>query len=254
MRIITCNLNGIRAAVRKGFLPWLLAQDADVVCLQEIKAQAAQLPPECAALPGYNGYFCDAHKKGYSGVGIYARRAPDRVVRGLGWPDIDREARFLQLDFGDVSMVSLYVPSGTMGPARQAVKYDFLERFKTELARMRSDGRRYLLCGDFNIAHRAIDLYDPVRNAATTGFLPPERAWFDAMIAGGWVDAFRVVNDRPKEYTWWSGWPQAWERNLGWRIDYQIVSPALALAVRSAAIYKGERFSDHAPLTVDYDL
>lgn len=253
-RIITCNINGLRAGVRKGFLPWMCAQAADVVCIQETKAQEHQLPPEALRIPGYTASFLDAQKKGYSGVAIYTRKEPDRVVRGLGWPDIDAEARFVQADFGKLSVISLYVPSGTSGAARQAVKYDFLERFAVELARMRADGRSYILCGDFNIAHQPIDVFSPRSCENVTGFFPEERAWFDRMVAQGWTDAFRVVNKETKQFTWWSGWPQAWARNLGWRIDYHIVTPDLSTTVRAAAIYKGERFSDHAPVTIDYEL
>jgi len=255
VRVITLNANGIRAAARKGFYPWFAQQDADVVCIQETKAQEHQLTQEMTAVPGYAGYFLDAEKKGYSGVAIYSRREPDKLVRGLGWPDVDAEARFLRADFGDLSIVSLYVPSGTSGPSRQAVKYSFLERFLPVLQSMQADGRRYIVCGDYNIAHEEIDVFSPRSCANVTGFLPPERAWIDRVINEvGWVDAFRVVNKEPKQFTWWSGWPKAWENNLGWRIDYQFISPSLVKTVAAASIYKGERFSDHAPVTIDYDV
>jgi exodeoxyribonuclease-3 len=253
MRVITLNANGIRAAARKGFYPWFAQQDADFVCIQETKAQEHQLTPEMTAVPGYHGFFFDAEKKGYSGVAIYSRREPDALVRGLGWPDMDPEARFLQADFGDLSIVSLYVPSGTAGPERQAVKYSFIERFFPVLQSMRASGRRYILCGDYNIAHEDIDVFSPRSCSTITGFLPPERAWMDRVIReGGWVDAFRVVNKEPKQFSWWSGWPKAWEKNLGWRIDYQLISPELAATVRAATIYKDQRFSDHAPVIIDY--
>lgn len=255
MRVITLNANGIRAAARKGFYPWLAAQNADIVCIQETKAQEHQLSAEMTDVPGFTGYFLDAVKKGYSGVAIYARREADRIVRGLGWPDMDAEARFLQADFGDVSIVSLYVPSGTSGPARQEVKYSFLDRFLPELQRMQADGRRYILCGDYNIAHKDIDVFSPRSCAGVTGFLPREREWMDAAVEQtGWVDAFRVANKEPKQFTWWSGWPKAWQNNLGWRIDYQLISPALRELVEGASIYKEQRFSDHAPVTIDYRL
>ena len=255
MRIITLNVNGIRAAVRKGLFPWVLAQRPDIVCLQETKAQEHQLPPEALEVPGFAGYFVDAQKKGYSGVAIYARKEPNRIVRGLGWPDMDAEPRFLRVDFGELSIASLYIPSGTSGPHRQAVKYDFLDRFLPELQRMRGDDRRYIVCGDYNIAHKDIDVFSPRSCANVTGFLPPERAWFERVVKGvGFVDAFRVVNQAPKEFTWWAGWPKAWQNNLGWRIDYQLISPQIENTVQSAAIYKGQRFSDHAPVTIDYDL
>ncbi|GAC1655271.1 MAG: exodeoxyribonuclease III [Vulcanimicrobiaceae bacterium] len=253
MRVITFNANGIRAAARKGFYPWLAQQNADVVCIQETKAQEHQLTPDMTDVPGFSAFFLDAEKKGYSGVAIYARREPDALVRGLGWPDVDAEARFLRADFGKLSVVSLYVPSGTSGPLRQSVKYHFLERFRPLLDLMRKDGRQYILCGDYNIAHRDIDVFSPRTCSSVTGFLPPERAWIDGVInEAGWVDAFRVVNDAPKQFTWWSGWPKAWEKNLGWRIDYQLISPDLAPQVSAASIYKEERFSDHAPVTIDY--
>ena len=253
MRVITLNANGIRAAARKGFYPWFAEQNADIVCIQETKAQEHQLTAEMTAVPGFSGYFLDAEKKGYSGVAIYARREPDRLVRGLGWPDMDAEGRFLQADFGDLSVISIYVPSGTSGPARQAVKYSFIERFLPELQRMRKDKRRYIICGDFNIAHKEIDVFSPRSCSTVTGFLPPEREWMERVISEvGWVDAFRVVNQEPKQFTWWSGWPKAWENNLGWRVDYQLISPELADSVEGAAIYKAQRFSDHAPVTIDY--
>ncbi|MDP9017150.1 MAG: exodeoxyribonuclease III [Candidatus Eremiobacteraeota bacterium] len=253
MRVITLNANGIRAAARKGLYPWFAQQNADFLCIQETKAQEHQLTDEMTAVPGYTGYFFDAQKKGYSGVAIYARREADRVIRGLGWPDVDAEGRFIRADFGDLSIISLYVPSGTSGPARQAVKYDFIERFRPELQRMFEDGRRYIICGDYNIAHREIDVFSPRSCANVTGFLEPERAWMDDVLTNiGWIDAFRVVNDQPKQFTWWSGWPKAWENNLGWRIDYQLISPALAGTVEGASIYKDQRFSDHAPVTIDY--
>jgi exodeoxyribonuclease-3 len=255
-RIITANLNGIRAAARKGFFGWMDRQQPDIVCVQETKAQEHQLPPEALDIPGFHTAFVDAQKKGYSGVGIYAKNAPDRIVRGLGIEEYDAEGRFVRMDFsGGLSVASLYVPSGTSGPARQAVKETFLDRFLAELVRMKNEGRSIIVCGDYNIAHRDIDVFDPKSCARTTGFLPQERAWFDDVTErAGWVDAFRVVNHEARQFSWWPNFPAAWERNLGWRIDYQLVTPDLAPAVRAASIYREERFSDHAPVTIDYDL
>jgi exodeoxyribonuclease-3 len=255
-RIITTNLNGIRAAARKGFFRWMHEQEPDIVCVQETKAQEHQLPPEALDRPEFSTAFVDAQKKGYSGVAIYSRRKPDRIVRGLGIEEYDVEGRFVRMDFGDnFSVASLYVPSGTSGPARQTVKEAFLDRFIAQLAQMKNEGRRMVICGDYNIAHREIDVFDPKSCSRTTGFLPQERAWFDDVTERvGWVDAFRVVNTEPRQYSWWSNFPAAWDRNLGWRIDYQLVTPNLAPAVRAASIYKGERFSDHSPVTIDYDL
>jgi exodeoxyribonuclease-3 len=254
MRVITMNVNGIRAAARKGFFAWVAAQNADAIALQETKAQEHQLPQD-AALPGFSSYYVDAQRRGYSGVALYTRRDPVSVTRGLGWPEIDAEGRFVQADLGDVTVSSLYVPSGSSGPARQAVKMSFLDRFLAVLEDMRDSGRQHIVCGDVNVAHKEIDTFDPVRNSEITGFLPEEREWVDAVIdQAGWVDAFRVVNHDAKQYTYWSNWPGAWERNLGWRIDYQLITPGLAGRVRRATIYRGERFSDHAPVIVDYSL
>jgi exodeoxyribonuclease-3 len=254
-RVITFNANGIRAATRKGFFRWMQSQRPDIVCMQETKAQEHQIPPEAIDLPDYHVAFVDAQKKGYSGVAIYSRRKPHSIERGLAMPDIDAEGRFISMTFDDLTIASLYVPSGTNGPARQAVKYSFLDRFLARLASIKGSGKPTIICGDYNIAHRDIDVFDPVSCARTTGFLPDERRWFDDVIDDmGWIDAFRTVNHEPKQFSWWSNWPNAFERNLGWRIDYQLITPGLAPHVRAASIYRDERFSDHAPVTIDYDL
>jgi exodeoxyribonuclease-3 len=255
MRVVTLNANGIRSAARRGFFAWAATLDADVICLQETRAQEHQLLPESAALPGYRAFFVDARKRGYSGVAIYTRHEPLAVRRTLGWDEIDAEGRFVQLDLGAVSVASLYVPSGISGAARLAFKMDFLERFLAIMAQLRHSGRPQIVCGDYNIAHKPIDIYNPARNAGVTGYLPEERAWVDTLVERvGWVDAFRVVNAEPRQYTWWSNFPAAWERNLGWRIDYEMVTPDLAPRVRHAEIYTAQRFSDHAPLIIDYEL
>ncbi|HZT13912.1 MAG TPA: exodeoxyribonuclease III [Candidatus Baltobacteraceae bacterium] len=254
MKIVSLNCNGIRSAARKGFYAWMERVDPDFVCLQETKAQEHQLPLEAAAVSHYTAVFLDAERKGYSGVAIYAKREPDGVVRGLGWPEYDREARWLQFDYGSLSIVSFYMPSGAMGPVRQVVKEAFMERFLPELARLRKTGRSYIICGDFNIAHREIDVYNPVRCSKISGFFPHERAWLDRVVNElGWVDGFRTVNTEPKQFSWWSNFQNAFERNNGWRIDYQLLTPDLAPAVRSAEIYRDERFSDHAPVVMEYD-
>jgi exodeoxyribonuclease III len=253
--VITLNANGIRSAARRGFFDWARTQEPDVVCLQETRSQERQLPLQAFSLPGFNEYFVDSQRRGYSGVALYARREPTEIRRTLGWEDIDSEGRFLQADFKDVSIASLYVPSGISGPVRQAFKMNFLDRLLAVLARLRHSARNHIICGDFNIAHKAIDTYSPSRNDRVSGFLPEERAWMDALVDRlGWVDAFRVVNHEPKQYTWWSNWPQAWERNLGWRLDYQMITPGLTPSVRHAFVYKEARFSDHAPLVIDYAL
>jgi exodeoxyribonuclease III len=255
LRIITINVNGIRSAQRKGLLPWLAKQKADVVCLQETKVQREQLDPELLNPSGFHAYFHDAEKKGYSGVALLCRKPPDRIVSGLGWEDFDKEGRYLQADYGKLSIVSLYLPSGSSSEIRQLAKFDFLERFEPILRGMREDGRDYILCGDWNIAHKQIDLKNWRSNQKNSGFLPEERAWLDHVFDElGFVDAFRIVNQAPDQYTWWSNRGQAWSKNVGWRIDYHIVSPTLKAKIQRVAIYKDERFSDHAPLTIDYAL
>ncbi|MDD2768453.1 MAG: exodeoxyribonuclease III [Methylococcus sp.] len=254
MRIITLNANGIRSAARKGFFDWLPQQNADVVCLQETKAQTEQLNDEQFWPEGYSCYYLDAEKKGYSGVAIYARKEPDEIVQGLGWPDIDAEGRYLEARFGDLSVVSIYIPSGSSSEERQAIKFSFLERFLPFMDECARSGRQYIFCGDWNIAHKPIDLKNWRSNQKNSGFLPEERAWLDQVLDGnGWVDAFRAINPEPDQYTWWSNRGQAWAKNVGWRIDYHVVSPRLRDLIRSVSIYKDERFSDHAPLTIDYD-
>ncbi len=255
LKIITLNANGIRSAWRKGLPDFLEREQADLVCLQETKAQRPQMSADMLAPSGCAGFFHDAQKPGYSGVGIYARRAPDRVVEGLGWPDFDAEGRWIQVDYGKLSVVSLYLPSGSSSELRQQVKFDVMARLTPLLRQMLADGREWILCGDINIAHRNIDIKNWRGNQKNSGFLPEERAWLDLLFDEvGWVDAFRVVNQEADQYTWWSNRGQAWARNVGWRIDYQIVSPGLRGSVRSARIHKDERFSDHAPLIMEYAL
>ena len=256
MRTITVNVNGIRAAARKGFFDWLARQHADFVCIQETKAQEHQLQKDAVYYPhGYHCFYHDAtSRKGYSGVALYSRRQPDRVIEGLGLPEFDPEGRYLEARFGNLSVVSLYLPSGSSGDHRQAAKMRFLEPFKQRLTEMAHSGRDYLICGDWNIAHQEIDLKNWRANRKNSGFLPEERAWMDDLFGPvGFVDAFRVVDSRPEQYTWWSNRGRAWDNNVGWRIDYQVATPALAEKTRGAAIYKEQRFSDHAPLLMEYD-
>jgi exodeoxyribonuclease III len=255
MRVITLNLNGIRSAASKGAFTWLAAQKADVICMQETKAQEHQLADHPVDVSGYHRYFYDAERKGYSGVAIYARAKPDRVLRGFGYPEFDGEGRFLEAQFGDLSVVSLYLPSGSSGPERQASKFRFLEAFLPHLQKLQRRKRDYILCGDWNIAHKPIDLRNWKSNQKNSGFLPEERAWLDQLFDDvGYVDAFREVNQQPDQYTWWSARGQARANNVGWRIDYQIVSKGLKGKAKSACIYTAQRFSDHAPLVMDYKL
>ncbi|MFO1204652.1 MAG: exodeoxyribonuclease III [Burkholderiales bacterium] len=254
MRIITLNVNGIRSAARKGFFEWLEQQGADLVCLQEVKAQAGDLADAIREPKGLHGFFHLAGKKGYSGVAIYSRQRPDRVVEGVGIADIDAEGRYLRLDFGKLSVVSLYMPSGSSSPERQAVKFSFLERFLPLLDTLVASGREWIVCGDWNIAHKQIDLKNWRSNQKNSGFLPEERAWLDRVFGAlGLVDVFRRLNPEPDQYTWWSNRGRAWAKNVGWRIDYQVATPGIAATAQRALIYKEQRFSDHAPLTIDYD-
>lgn len=255
MRVITLNANGIRSAASKGAFAWLRDQKADVVCLQETKAQEPQLQGHDVDLPGFHRYFHDAVRPGYSGVALYCRQKPDEVISGFGVEEFDREGRYLEARFGKLAVVSLYLPSGSSGPERQASKFRFLEAFLPHLRKLRRRKSEYILCGDWNIAHKEIDLKNWKSNQKNSGFLPEERAWLDQLFdAEGYVDAFREVNTEPDQYTWWSNRGQAWAKNVGWRIDYQIVSKGLAGAARGAEIYKSQRFSDHAPLTMDYSI
>ena len=255
MRIITANLNGIRAASRKGFFQWLARQRADFVCIQETKAQIHQINDAITHPKSFYVYYNDAVKKGYSGVGIYSKHKPDTIVETLGWSVADDEGRYLQVDIGKLTIISLYLPSGSSGDERQAVKYDFLDRFYEHMKQLNTRGRKVIICGDWNIVHKAIDIKNWKSNQKNSGCLPEERAWLDKVFDKlGYVDAFRVVNDKPDQYTWWSNRGRARENNVGWRIDYQIVTPNVKPLVQSAKIYKEKWFSDHAPLIMDYDV
>ena len=255
MRIITLNCNGIRSAAGKGLFEWLPAQGTDVVCLQETKAQEHQLGDACFRPMGFHCVYFDAKRPGYSGVAVYSKRKPDKVIAGFGVPEFDAEGRYLEFRFGRLSVVSLYLPSGSAGPERQASKYRFLDAFLPYLKKLARRDRDYVLCGDINIAHKEIDLKNWRSNRKNSGFLPEERAWLDRVFGElKWVDAFREIDQRPEQYTWWSNRGQARAKNVGWRIDYQIASPRLAGCARSASIYRDRWFSDHAPLTMDFDL
>jgi len=255
LRIITLNLNGIRSAAGKGVFKWLARRRADILCVQELKAQAMDMSREMLAPGGAHGYFHYAEKKGYSGVGLYTKQEPLKVIEGIGVADIDREGRYLRADFGRLSVISVYLPSGSTSEERQQVKFAFMDRFFPHLEKLRACGREIVLCGDWNIAHKEIDLKNWRGNRKNSGFLPEERAWltrvFDEL---GWVDVFRRLDARPEQYTWWSNRGRAWEKNVGWRIDYQIATPGVAAKARRAEIYTERRFSDHAPLTIDYDF
>ena len=253
MRIITLNLNGIRSASSKGFFDWLQHQSADIVCVQELKAQETDMTPDMLAPQGYHGYFHYAEKKGYSGVGIYSRKKPDNVIVGLGMSEFDAEGRYIEAQFGNLSVVSLYLPSGSSGEERQAVKFKFMEAYMPHMVALKQSGRDVIVCGDWNIAHTEKDLKNWRGNKKNSGFLPEERAWLTQLLGEvGFVDVFRKLHPELEAYTWWSNRGQAWAKDVGWRIDYQIATPCIAEKAIATGIYKEQRFSDHAPLLVDY--
>jgi len=254
MRVITLNVNGLRAAVRKGLYQWLEGQEADFVCLQEIKARPEQLGEMELAPVGYQGFYEPGERKGHSGVAVFARAEPDEVIHGFGSAEFDPEGRYIEARFGDVSIASVYVPAGTSGPMRLAAKFRFMEEFSAHLAGLVESGRHCILAGDWNIAHREIDLRNFKTNRKNSGFLPKECAWLDQVFGPiGLVDAFRRVNTEPGQYSWWSlRHPTTRERNVGWRLDYQVVSPGIGDCVVHASIPREPRFSDHAPVIIDY--
>ena len=254
MRIATLNCNGIRAAARKGFYGWLPGQAIDVLCLQETRCSDADIAAPEFHPAGFHSVWNHADKKGYSGVAIYSRTKPDKVIRGFGSTEFDCEGRYLEARFGSLSVVSLYLPSGSSSPERQEAKYRFLAEFMPYLERLRRGKRHVVLCGDWNIAHREIDLKNWRGNRKNSGFLPEERAWLDDLFGRvSWVDVFRHLEPTKEQYTWWSNRGQAWAKDVGWRIDYQIATPEFAGRARSASVWKASRFSDHAPLILDYD-
>jgi len=252
MKIITANTNGIRAAARKGFFEWLEKQKADVVCIQETKAQVHQLEDR-QFHPNF-AYYHDAQKKGYSGVAIYCKKQPDQVIEGMGNEEFDKEGRYIEAQFGNLSVISLYMPSGSAKQERQELKYRFMDFFLVKLEKMKASGRDYIICGDWNIAHKNEDIKNWKGNQKNSGFLPEERAWLDTLFDDvGFIDAFRELEQPEHSYTWWSNRGQAYANNTGWRIDYHVLSPAMKGKVLKTEIYKGEKFSDHAPLIIEYD-
>lgn len=257
LRVITANLNGVRSAERKGFFDWMHLQQADFVCVQELKAQTADMSARMLNPDGWFGYFHYAEKKGYSGVGIYAKRQPDQIIEGLGIAEFDSEGRYIELAYGKLSVISLYLPSGSSSDERQQVKFRFMDAFFGHLRDLIKREHEVVLCGDWNIAHREIDLKNWKSNQKNSGFLPEERAWISRVFDElGWIDVYRRLHPDATDdaYTWWSNRGQAWAKNVGWRLDYQLATPGLGVAALRCAIHKTDRFSDHAPLTIDYDF
>ena len=254
-KIISANLNGIRSAAKKGFFDWFAKEAADFVCVQELKAQAADMTDEFLHPHGYRGHFHYAEKKGYSGVGVYSKAEPDAVQIGFGDAEFDAEGRYVRCDFGDLTVISLYCPSGSSSPERQEAKFRFMVVFLPHLQTLIAQGRELVVCGDWNIAHKEIDLKNWKSNQKNSGFLPEERAWMTQLFNEvGWVDVYRQLHPTATDeaYTWWSNRGQAWANNVGWRIDYHVATPSVASRAKSARIYKEQRFSDHAPLIIQY--
>ena len=256
IKITSANLNGIRSAAKKGFFDWMQQQSAHFVCVQELKAQAGDMTQDFLAPAGYHGHFHYAEKKGYSGVGIYSKFEPDAVRIGFGCEEFDAEGRYVQCDVGNLSVISVYCPSGSSSEERQLAKFRFMEVFLPHLAELRACGREVVICGDWNIAHKEIDLKNWKSNQKNSGFLPEERAWMTRVFDEvGWTDVYRRLHPETTSdaYTWWSNRGQAWANNVGWRIDYHVSTPGIAAKASVASIYKEQRFSDHAPLTIEYN-
>ncbi len=257
-RLVTLNLNGIRSAASKGFMEWAAQTGADCMGVQEVKAQAADLADRFETVAGMRGYFHFADKKGYSGVGLYSRKTPSAVVVGLGDAFFDAEGRYVECRYDTprrkLSVISCYFPSGSSGEDRQAAKFRFLDLLYPHLLALAGQ-REFILVGDVNIAHQAIDLKNWRSNQKNSGFLPEERAWMTRLLTeGGLVDVFRTLNQQAEQYTWWSNRGQAWANNVGWRLDYHLATAGIASKAKAESIYLAQRFSDHAPLIIDYDF
>ena len=257
-RLVTLNLNGIRSAANKGLVAWAESVGADCMGVQEVKAQAEDVAGRFDSLAGMAGHFHFAQKKGYSGVGLYSRKLPSAVIAGLGNPEFDAEGRYIEARFDTprrkLSIISCYFPSGSSGEERQAAKFRFLDVVYPHLLALKGE-REFILVGDINIAHKEIDLRNWKSNQKNSGFLPEERAWMTRLLEeAGLVDVFRRLNPHPDQYTWWSNRGQAWAKNVGWRLDYHLATPGIAAHAKREAIYLDQRFSDHAPLTIDYDF
>lgn len=255
MKIITLNTNGIRAAQKKGVFDWFKTENADVICIQETKAQLEQLDPKLFIPQGYHFFQADAIKKGYSGVSIYSKKQPVSVSYGVNWQDFDSEGRWLEVDLGNIVVISLYLPSGSAKEERQDFKYVCMEKLESKFKQLLALDKPFVICGDWNIAHKKIDIKNWRGNQKNSGFLPEERAWLSKLFDEfKMIDAFREVEPAEHMYSWWSNRGQAWDNNTGWRLDYHITSPDLKDKIKTATIYKEQRFSDHSPVIIDYNI
>ncbi len=253
-KIITYNVNGIRSAMGKGLLEWIKASNPDVICFQELKAEPSQIDVTVFEKMGYNHYWYPAQKKGYSGVAILSKQKPTHVEYGCGTKIYDDEGRILRADFGAVSVMSVYHPSGSSGEERQAFKMKWLDFFQKYIDNLKKDYKNLIICGDYNICHQAIDIHNPKSNANSSGFLPEEREWIDGFMKSGFIDSFRFFNKEPHNYSWWSFRANARAKNLGWRIDYNLVSNNLESKLKRAAILPEAKHSDHCPVMLEIDF
>ena len=251
--VISYNVNGVRAALKKGLFEWMQASKLDVLCLQEIKAMKEQVDTEQFDQAGYHHYWHSAEKKGYAGVAILCKQEPDHVEYGCGIEKYDREGRVLRADFGDISIMSVYMPSGSSGDLRQAFKMEWLSDFYKYIDELRKERPKLIISGDYNICHKAIDIHNPIANAKSSGFLPEEREWIDGFMNSGMIDSFRHFNQEPHNYSWWTYRQAARDRNLGWRIDYHLVSEPLSGSMKAARILPEAKHSDHCPIYLEIE-
>ncbi len=255
LRIISYNVNGIRAALKKGFIDWIKKDPADIICIQETKATKEDVDHQLFTNLGYHNFWFSAQKKGYSGVAVFSKIKPEHVEYGHGHGPSDEEGRILQLDFGDTRLINAYFPSGTSGDERQSFKYKWLDQFYDWVNKLRKKHPKLILCGDYNIAHKEIDIHDPKGNKNSSGFLPEERAWFTKFLDSGWIDTFRVIHPEPHRYSWWSQrFPSVRLNNKGWRIDYITVTDPLKKNITDAEIYPDVKHSDHCPVYLSLKL
>ena len=252
MRIISYNVNGIRAAIKKGFIDWLKTNPADIICLQETKAEHTDIDVKLLENLGFQHHWFSAQKKGYSGVAVFTKIKPDKVTIGSGIQSSDEEGRVIQLDFGDIRLINAYFPSGTSGDLRQDFKYKWLDEFQAYLDKLKKKHKKIILCGDYNIAHNEIDIHDPKGNKKSSGFLPEEREWMTKFLASGWIDTFREFHKEPHRYSWWSQrFPTVRLNNKGWRIDYFTVTEAVIPQLKGADIFPDVKHSDHCPIYLE---
>jgi len=251
MKIYSYNVNGIRSAINKGFIDWLKTVSPDILCLQELKAHPGQINEKDFTRLGYKMYWHPAEKKGYSGVAILSRKEPEHVEYGSGMSQYDKEGRILRADYNNFSLMSLYIPSGSSGEERQSFKMKFLGEFLSYVANLKQRKKNLIISGDFNICHRPIDIHNPVSNKNSSGFLPEEREWVTQFLQTGFIDTFRFFNDQPHQYTWWSFRSNARSKNLGWRIDYHMVTNEMKKRLVQAKIFMDIKHSDHCPILLE---